>query len=270
MVKNMNIISDVLNKKRDNNSCALIPFIIAGYPSINITIQALYLLDKNGADIIELGVPYADALADGPVIQNASKIALSQGIYIDQVLQVLEKVKGTLKAPIVIFSYYNPILVKGIENFISKIAFFGAKGLIIPDLPIEETDHLICLCSHYSLELILFISPTSSKDRIDKILSKSPGCLYVVSGTGVTGFRDSISSSLNILFKDIKAKTNKLIMLGFGISNSKQVSYISKWDVDGIVMGTSFIKILSKDKCCSDKKILNRLSCFCNEMKSSM
>lgn len=266
----MNIISDVLNKKRDNNSCALIPFVIAGYPTIDLTIQALYLLDKNGADIIELGVPYIDALADGPVIQNASRIALSQGIYLDQVLKILGEVKNSLKAPIVIFSYYNPILVRGIENFISEIVFLGAKGLIIPDLPIEETDYLICLCSYYGLELILFISPTSSNNRIDKILSKSPGCLYIVSGTGVTGFRNSINSSLNILFKYIKAKTNKLIMLGFGISNSKQVSYVSKWDVDGIVMGTSFIKILSKDDCCSDKKILDRLSYFFNEIKSSI
>lgn len=266
----MNIISNVLSKKRDNNSCAFIPFIIAGYPNIDITIQALHLLDKRGADIIELGIPYTEALADGPVIQNASKAALNQGIYIDQVLNILDITKGSLKAPIVIFSYYNPILVRGIENFIREITFYGVKGLIIPDLPIEETDYLISLCSHYGIELILFIAPTSSDNRINKILSKSPGCLYIVSSKGVTGTREFIDVKLNILFKNIKSRTKKLIILGFGISNSKQVSLIAKWDVDGIVMGTSFIKILSKYKGCSDQKVLDGLGYFCDEIKSSM
>lgn len=266
----MNMISDVLIKKRDNNSCAFIPFIIAGYPNTDITIQVLHLLDKKGADIIELGIPYAEALADGPVIQNASKAALNRGMYINQVLNILNIIKGCLKAPIVIFSYYNPILVRGIEKFIREIAFYGVKGLIVPDLPMEETDYIISLCSYYGLELILFIAPTSSDNRINKILSKSPGCLYIVSSKGVTGTREFIDVKLNILFKNIKARTKKLIILGFGISNSKQVSIISKWDVDGIVMGTSLIKILSKNKDFSDQKILDRLGHFCDEIKSSL
>nr|YP_009392832.1 Tryptophan synthase alpha subunit [Caloglossa intermedia]ARW61394.1 Tryptophan synthase alpha subunit [Caloglossa intermedia] len=266
----MNIISSVLSKKRDSRSCALIPFIIAGYPSLDVTVEALHLLDKRGADIIELGIPYADALADGPLIQNASKAALNQGTYIDQVLKILEMVDGGIKAPIIIFTYYNPVLVRGVEKFIKEIAFLGAKGLIIPDLPVEETDYLISVCSYYDIELVLFIAPNSSNHRINKILSKSPGCLYIVSSKGVTGIRDSIDTKLKTLFEDIKNRTNKLTMLGFGISTSEQVSIISKWNVDGIVMGSSFIKILSKANDFSDVQMLDRLGHFCYTMKSSI
>lgn len=266
----MNTISNVLSQKRSSNSCALIPFIIAGYPNIDLTIQALYLLDNKGADIIELGIPYADALADGPIIQHASKVALTQGIYIDQVLKILQKVNGSLHAPVVIFSYYNPILVRGVEKFVCEISLSGVKGLIVPDLPMEETDYLILLCSYYNIELILFIAPTSSDDRINKILSKSPGCLYIVSSKGVTGFRDSIDFRLNTLFNNIKAKTKKLIMLGFGISNSQQVFTISRWNIDGIVMGSSFVKILAKDDNDSSVNILSKLADFCDKIKSSI
>nr|YP_009392425.1 Tryptophan synthase alpha subunit [Caloglossa monosticha]ARW60987.1 Tryptophan synthase alpha subunit [Caloglossa monosticha] len=266
----MNIISNVLSKKRKISSCALIPFIIAGYPNIDITIQALYLLDSKGADIIELGIPYADALADGPIIQNASKVALNQGIRVDHVLEILEKVSGNLISPIIIFSYYNPILVRGTEKFLHEISSLGVKGLIIPDLPIEETDYLIFLSSYYNIELILFIAPTSSNDRIDKILSKSPGCIYVVSSKGVTGIRDSLNTKLSSLFDNIKTRTKKLIMLGFGISNSQQVSIISRWNIDGIVMGSSFIKTLSENSDCSNVETLDKLGQFCDEIKSSI
>lgn len=265
----MNIISKILSEKRNNNSCALIPFIIAGYPNIDATIQVLNLLDNKRADIIELGIPYSDALADGPIIQNASKIALNQGVYIDQVLNILQRTMVSLKTPIVIFSYYNPVLVRGIEKFVSEISYLGVKGLIIPDLPMEETDYLISLCTYYNIELILFIAPTSSRARINKILSQAPGCLYIVSRTGVTGIRNTINFNLNSLFKHVKSTTNKLIMLGFGISSKKQVSMLCTWDIDGIVMGTAFIQLLSNNNGETNAIILDRLSLFFDEIKLS-
>lgn len=266
----MNIISTILSEKRNNNSCALIPFIVAGYPNIAATIKTLYLLDNKGVDIIELGIPYSDALADGPIIQNASKISLDQGTYIEQVLNILRKTTHNLKAPIVIFSYYNPLLVRGLEKFVSEISYLGAKGLIVPDLPIEETDYLISLCTFYKIELILFIAPTSSKNRIHKILKKSPGSLYIVSSAGVTGFRKSIDINLNTLLKYIKSKTNKLIMLGFGITNAHQALTVSKWNIDGIVMGTIFIKLLSNDDINTNKTNFDRISLLCDQVKSSI
>nr|YP_009295837.1 tryptophan synthase alpha subunit [Schimmelmannia schousboei]AOM64772.1 tryptophan synthase alpha subunit [Schimmelmannia schousboei] len=261
----MNIISEILRSKRSN--CALIPFITAGYPNIDITIKALNVLDQQGADVIELGIPYSDALADGPVIQESSKIALQQGVYIDQVLDILSTVSSQLGAPIVIFTYYNPILVRGLSKFILDISNAGAKGLIIPDLPLEETDYVIELCSQYDIELILFIAPTSSVERISAILSKSPGCIYLVSSTGVTGTRQQLDSKINELVDHIKSKTNKVIMLGFGISNTDQVSKISKWNIDGIVIGSAFIKTIGNK---SHVDALNSLRNFCNEIKQAI
>lgn len=229
----MTIISETLRNK--STDCALIPFITAGYPNLSSTIEALYVLDNKGADIIELGIPYSDALADGPIIQESSRIALEQGVYVDQILNMLKDVSPKLTAPIVIFTYYNPILVKGVENFIKDIAKSGAQGLIIPDLPLEETDYLINLCLKFNIELILFIAPTSSDLRIESILSKSPGCIYLVSSTGVTGLREQINSKVDILAERIKAKTDKLIILGFGISTPEQAAKVSKWHIDGIV-----------------------------------
>nr|YP_010619032.1 Tryptophan synthase alpha subunit [Pterosiphonia complanata]WAX03045.1 Tryptophan synthase alpha subunit [Pterosiphonia complanata] len=268
----MNLISQVLQKKRQNSTCALIPFVTAGYPSIELTEDILCMLDRRGADIIELGIPYSDALADGPLIQNASRLALNNGVYIDQVLDVLNRVKFKIHAPIIIFTYYNPILVRGLSRFIQEISTFGVKGLVIPDLPIEEIDYIVHLCNHYKLELIFFISPTSSKDRIKNILSKAPGCLYLVSSTGVTGIRKSINSDIISLYDYINSTTDKLVMFGFGISSPLQISNILKstLNVDGIVIGSAFTKILFDYSHHHSLDIIEKLGSFCEKMKMSM
>nr|YP_010195687.1 tryptophan synthase alpha subunit [Crassiphycus birdiae]UAD83084.1 tryptophan synthase alpha subunit [Crassiphycus birdiae] len=261
----MNLITDFLRNK--NSSCALVPFITAGYPNISICIQALKVLDKRGADIIELGIPYSDALADGPIIQEASQVALKQGVYIEQVLDILKTAIPDLNAPIIIFTYYNPVLVRGVDKFIGEISEAGAKGLIIPDLPLEEVDYIIKLCDLYRIELILFISPTSSESRIQLILSKSPGCIYLVSSCGVTGIRNDINVKIKYLADNIKSKTSKLIILGFGISNSKQVAQIVNWNIDGIVVGSAMINQMDAKL---SEDILYSLGEFCQELKFSI
>nr|YP_009019705.1 tryptophan synthase alpha subunit [Gracilaria salicornia]AHH24673.1 tryptophan synthase alpha subunit [Gracilaria salicornia]UAD87553.1 tryptophan synthase alpha subunit [Gracilaria salicornia] len=261
----MNVITNFLRNK--SSACALVPFITAGYPNINICIQVLKVLDKKGADIIELGIPYSDALADGPVIQEASQVALQQGVYIDQVLCILETVIPELNAPIIIFTYYNPILVRGIDKFISEISAVGVKGLIIPDLPLEEVDYIIELCNLCDIELILFIAPTSSESRIQLILSKSPGCIYLVSSCGVTGLRDNINSKIKHIADKIKSTTSKLIMLGFGINTCNQVAQIVNWNIDGVVVGSAMInQMMGK----LPQETLDSIGEFCQELKLSM
>nr|QCI04018.1 Tryptophan synthase alpha subunit [Antithamnionella ternifolia] len=260
----MNIISQYLRSHK--NSCALIPFITAGYPDIETTVKALYELDAQGADIIELGIPYSDALADGPVIQHASLIALKQGIYIDQVLSVLEIVSNKLSTPLIIFTYYNPILKRGINTFVEQISSMGVKGLIVPDLPLEETDELIDICNSYNIELVLFVAPTSSIKRIEAISKKSPGCIYLVSSTGVTGVRDNVDTKVMELSNYIKQISNKVIMLGFGISKPKHIEKIAKWNIDGVVVGSAFIKELSALHI--DDRI-NSLSVLCKSLKKA-
>nr|YP_007878320.1 tryptophan synthase alpha chain [Calliarthron tuberculosum]AGA63931.1 tryptophan synthase alpha chain [Calliarthron tuberculosum] len=227
-----------------NAGLAVVPFITAGYPNIAATKEIIYLLDRKGANLIELGIPYSDALADGVIIQESSRIALDQNVYMDQVLELLRQVSSNIKAPIIIFTYFNPILSRGLKNCLKEISESGAKGLVIPDLPLEESDYVIALCSYYGIELILFIAPTSSEARIRSIIAKAPGSLYLVSSYGVTGLRVSISSNLKDLVKIIKRSTNKCVMLGFGISNAEHVAKIIDLNlgIDAIVMGSAFIK----------------------------
>lgn len=259
-----NAISTILLEKQNNNTCALIPFVTAGYPSVDITIDILYTLDSQGADIIELGLPYADALADGPIIQEASQHSINQGINLKQVLNIITTVSKNIKAPLILFTYYNPVLVKGVISFIRDIANSGAKGLIIPDLPVEETDYIIKTCIEWDIELILFISPTSSTVRISEILSKAPGCIYLISSTGVTGIRNEISKEIQEFSSLIKKEKEKLLILGFGISNQKQVAIISKWNIDGIVIGSAFMNII---KTSAQNMIVSNISEFCRQIK---
>lgn len=267
----MNYISNVLSENNEKSVYSFIPFITAGYPNIDLTIQAITQLDKEGADIIELGIPYSDALADGVLIQEASKVAIQNGVNIDKVMDILKIINNKVKTPIVLFTYYNPVLVKGIDSFIDDITLLNVKGLIIPDLPLEEADYVINLCKSRKLELILFISPTSSSKRISSIIAKAPGCLYLVSSTGVTGIRDSIDDNILHITNNILLDSNKMIMLGFGISTPSQIRNImsSKLNVNGIVSGSAFTRIFSNytdDESCD---VIRDLGRFCRLMKSA-
>lgn len=265
----MKLISSVLERKRENSTCALIPFITAGYPSIDLTIQALFMLEKQGADIIELGIPYVDSLADGQLIQQASSIAISNGVYIDQVLYILRQIKLKINTPIVIFTYYNPILVRGLSKFVKEISDLNVKGLIIPDLPIEETAYVSKICSCVNLELILFVAPTSSTSRIKEIVLRSHGCIYLVSSTGVTGIRDSINSNICQVSNYVTNETDKLVMLGFGISSPDQVYNLLSLNckIDGIVVGSAFTRILSDHVAKSSASVISEVGAFCKQMK---
>lgn len=260
----MNIISKTLQTQSSN--CSLIPFITAGYPTLEVTAEALYLLDSKGADVIELGIPYSDALADGPIIQEASKIAINQGVYLDEILCLLGKVIPQITTPIVIFTYYNPVLATGLVQFISKISKAGVSGLIIPDLPVEEMDYIIQLCTSFNVELILFIAPTSSESRVKSILSKSPGCIYLVSSNGVTGMGQEVDSQINHLVKIIRSQAKKSIMLGFGIANLDQAYSASKLDVDGIVVGSAFIRKIASHLQLNTSPICD-VGIFCEQLK---
>ena len=248
---------------------SLVPFITAGYPDLGSTSKLISLLDAQGVQAIELGIPYSDALADGPVIQESSRIALNQQVYFEKILELVNRVCLTIHTPLIIFTYLNPILSRGINLFIKEIASAGAKGLIIPDLPIEEADYFIALCDLYKIELILFISLTSSEARIKQILFKAPGCIYLVSSYGVTGYRNSLHDGLSEVITKIKKYSDKPIMLGFGISNEDQVAEIVKSDlgVNAIVMGSAFIKKISDNNFYNGYSNIEE---FCRDIKNSM
>lgn len=261
----MNTISSVFENL--DKQCALIPFITAGDPDLVSTGKALQILDNYGADIIELGLPYSDPLADGPVIQEASNRALKQGVNLNEILSMVKTVHSNINAPIVLFTYYNPILNLGINNFIYAISNAGIRGLLIPDLPIEESEYVISVCNLFNIELILLLAPTSSKERIKKIINKAPGCIYLVSTTGVTGQRSQLTSQLKELTETIKTMTDKAIILGFGISTTEQIKEIKSWSIDGIVIGSAFVKRMSGNL---PEAGLKQMQSFCEDAKNAI
>ena len=183
----MTSVTDCFKNLSDRKQCALIPFITAGDPDLETTAAALRVLDKNGADLIELGVPYSDPLADGPTIHEAATRALQKGVCLDDVLQVVKEVGGELRSPIILFTYYNPIFYRGVEPFLKQIAEAGVKGLIVPDLPLEEAQIILKNSTDLGIELTLLVAPTSPKERMKAIAENSQGFIYLVSVTGTTG-----------------------------------------------------------------------------------
>ena len=241
----MKSVSEQFQALRDRQQCALIPFVTAGDPDLETTAQALRTLDRCGADLIELGVPYSDPLADGPVIQAAATRALQRGTTLDDVLALIRSIVPDLQAPIILFTYYNPILNRGIDTFFSDIAAAGAKGIVIPDLPLEEVTGVIESATQHGIEVILLVAPTSPAERIRAIAEKSQGFIYLVSVTGVTGIRTEIQSRVKELLVNLKTITTKPIAVGFGVSQPEQAEQLRSWGADGVVVGSAFVKRLA-------------------------
>jgi len=263
----MNSVQKCFASLRDRGECALIPFITAGDPDLKTTAQALQILDSNGADIIELGVPYSDPLADGPVIQAAATRALQRGTRLDDVLTMLAEVTPNLTAPIVLFTYYNPILHRGLETFFSQIAQAGVKGLVVPDLPLEESQEVIEVASKHGIEVVLLVAPTTPKERIATIAQQSQGFIYLVSVTGVTGMRTQIQSRVKDLLTQMRELTDKPIGVGFGISAPEQATQVKNWGADAAIVGSAFVKRLSDG---TAPEGLQAIGDFCASLKSAI
>jgi len=263
----MTAISDCFQSLRDRQQCALIPFITAGDPDLETTAKALRALDQNGADLIELGVPYSDPLADGPVIQAAATRALSKGVRLEMVLEMLREVTPELKAPVVLFTYYNPILNRGIETFLDQAVAAGAKGLVVPDLPLEEADSLLKPAAEKGIDVILLVAPTSSQDRIRAIAQQAQGFVYLVSVTGVTGIRSEIQSRVKDLLVDLREVSAKPIGVGFGISQPEQARQVKDWGADAVIVGSAFVKRLAEG---TPEEGVAAVAEFCRELKAAI
>lgn len=260
-------VSDCIEALRDRGQCALVPFITAGDPDLEITAKALQVLDRNGADLIELGVPYSDPLADGPVIQAAATRALQRGTRLEQVLEMVKTVSPTLKAPIILFAYYNPILNRGVELFFQQVAEAGVSGLVIPDLPLEEIEGVLKAAKPAGVEIILLVAPTTPKDRIAAIAGQSQGFIYLVSVTGVTGMRSKIESRVQTLLTELHGITDKPIGVGFGISEASQAKQVMEWGADAVIVGSAFVKRLAEG---SSDQGLKAVETFCRSLKAAI
>ncbi len=260
-------ISNCFENLRQKNQCALIPFITAGDPDLETTAKALQVLDDNGADAIELGVPYSDPLADGPVIQAAATRALQHGTRLDDVLEMVAKVSPNLRSPIILFTYYNPILYRGIETFLQQIKSAGVQGLVVPDLPLEEAETLIQPANKLGIELTLLVAPTSPKSRIEAIAKQSQGFIYLVSVTGVTGVRDGLEKRAKELLQELRSVTEKPIGIGFGISTPEHARQVKEWGADAAIVGSAFVKRLADG---TPEQGLESIGQFCNSLKAAI
>ncbi|QOV23553.1 tryptophan synthase subunit alpha [Anabaenopsis elenkinii] len=263
----MTAISDCFNTLGRNRECALIPFITAGDPDLTTTAAALQVLDRHGADMIELGIPYSDPLADGPVIQAAATRALERGTKLEQVLEMLQGTTPSLRSPIILFTYYNPILHRGIDKFLGQIAAAGVSGLVVPDLPLESATDLLQPASEIGIDLTLLVAPTSSPARIQAIARSSQGFIYLVSVTGVTGMRTQMESRVSELLQQIRQVTDKPIGVGFGISEAAQARQVREWGADAVIVGSAFVKRLAEG---TPEQGLNAIAQFCQNLKAAI
>ncbi len=248
---------------RKEKRIALIPFVMAGDPDLAITSQILLALQESGADVIEIGIPYSDPLADGPVLQESAARAISAGTTPGKVLDMISSLQGKLTTPLVLFTYSNPLFNYGINDFCKHASLSGASGLVVPDLPLEEAEVISPIAKSYGLDLILLVAPTSPKERIIKIATKSQGFTYLVSVTGVTGERSMMDYRVNTLVKQIKDISSSPLAIGFGISGPEQVNQVKNIGADAVIVGSALVKRIASAY--SEEKV-KEASTFCKEL----
>lgn len=261
----MNRISSKFNCLKERKEKALIPFITAGDPNLNKTIDLVLAMEKAGADIIELGIPYSDPLADGVTIQNSSNRALLNGAKISKIMDTVKRIREKSQIPLVYLVYYNSIFKYGVEKFVRECNESGIDGIIIPDLPIEERKDIIEIADKYNIYLIPLIAPTS-KERIRKITDGARGFIYCVSINGVTGTRDDIDTNIEQYINIVSQYSDIPKAIGFGISNA-QMARKFKHYCDGIIVGSAIVKIIEEFK--TDSKLIERVSDFIKELKEA-
>lgn len=225
------------------NGKAFIPFVTGGDPDIETTERLLYEMAEKGADLIEIGIPFSDPIAEGPVIQEADERALGAGCTTDQLFDLVARVRKNIEIPLVFMTYLNPIYSYGSERFLRNCKKVGIDGVIVPDLPFEEKDELKDLCKQYGIELISLIAPTS-KERIKTIAKEAEGFIYCVSSMGVTGVRNEITSDVGGMVNLVREVTDIPVAIGFGIATPKQAEEMAKLS-DGVIVGSAIVKMIA-------------------------
>ncbi len=258
-----NHIKNTLDILIQHGKKAFIPYIMAGDPDMNKTIMYARALIKGGADIIELGMPFSDPIADGPTIQKAAQRALKSKTNISKIFTLVNTLRKTSTIPIVLMGYINPVLKYGVARFFKDAAQNGVDGVILPDLPLEEIDNVKQYAEQYGIDIILLAAPTSDKKRLLKLSRHTCGFLYYISMTGVTGSSQKMGNKAFESIKWIKKHTKKPVAVGFGISTPQQAKTIASI-ADGIVVGSAFVKLIE-----NNKNVAEQLSKLAHQLKSA-
>ena len=243
---------------------AFIPFITCGDPSLEVTEQLVYALEEAGADLIELGIPFSDPTAEGPVIQAANVRALSGGVTTDKIFEMVEKIRKRTAIPMVFMTYANVVFSYGTERFVKKAADLGMDGLILPDVPFEEKEEFDSVCRAHGLDLISLIAPTSH-ERIARIAREAEGFVYCVSSLGVTGMRSSITTDIGAMVKLVKAEKDIPCAVGFGISTPEQAKKMADQS-DGAIVGSAIVKLCGQ----YGKDCVPYVAAYVKEMKDAL
>ena len=259
-------IAQRFEQLKQEKRLALMPFLMAGDPDLATTAEVLLSLQNSGADMVELGMPYSDPLADGPVIQAAAARALAAGTTPTKVLEMLTSLKGQLTIPVILFTYSNPLLNVGMEAFCERAAAAGAAGLVVPDLPLEEAERLSPLAEQQGLDLVLLVAPTTPADRMVRIGQRSRGFTYLVSVTGVTGERAQIETRVEGLVQELKQSSAVPVAVGFGISGADQVRQVRSWGADGAIVGSALVKRMAA---AGEGQIAEEAGRFCRELRNA-
>ena len=230
----------------DQGHKALIPYITVGYPDIEATLKVVSLLASNGADIIELGIPFSDPVADGITIQRASFHALQSGVTPKVCLKIAKELSQKTEIPLIFMTYFNPIFSYGLEEFCAACASSGVSGLIIPDLPLEEGSELEAITQRQGLDLIYLLAPTSTQERAKLVAKRSRGFIYLVSVTGVTGARDRLAADLETFVTRVRRVATQPLCVGFGISTAEQAKRVARI-ADGVIVGSRLIQFMEAE-----------------------
>ncbi|HEX6080557.1 MAG TPA: tryptophan synthase subunit alpha [Methylomirabilota bacterium] len=246
---------------------ALVPYFTAGDPSLAVTRHLVVEAARRGADVIELGIPFSDPLADGPVIQRATQRAFAAGVTLPRVLELAREMRGEVTVPLVFLTYYNPILAFGLKAFCQTSVEAGIAGVIVADLPPEEAEPLRAEADAAGLDLIHLVAPTSTPERMRKIARASRGFVYMVSLTGVTGERAALAPDLAVQLRALRAVTTKPVCVGFGISSPAQAASVGRL-ADGVIVGSAIVRLVEQHGGSSD--LLTRVGDFVAALKAPL
>jgi tryptophan synthase alpha chain len=241
----MSRISQTFEHLQKTHERALIPYVTAGDPDLEVTKRLVREMVRRGGDIIEIGVPFSDPLADGPIIQRASQRALQGGTTLRKILQTVSELRHDVDVPLVLMTYYNPVLCYGEEAFVADALDAGVDGIIVPDLPPEEGQSLMELTTDTPLEMIFLAAPTSTSARLALISEASRGFIYYVSRLGTTGVRDQLADDLRMMLEKVRASTSKPIAVGVGVSTPEHVRLVAEL-ADGVVVGSAILKLIEE------------------------
>ena len=244
-------IAETFARTRAQGTPGLVTYVTAGDPDLPRTEGILRALDRAGADVLEVGVPFSDPLADGPVIQRATERALAAGTTLSGVLDMIARIRDDIRAPIVVFSYANPILRLGAERFADRARDAGVDGVLVLDLPIEEADEFRNMLTQRGIDTILLLSPTTTDERLRKAASLGSGFLYAISRLGVTGARDQVAEGAQEMVERIRRASDLPVALGFGISKPEHVRDVGRW-ADAAVVGSALVSVIADAGASSD------------------